>query len=144
MLLVEAYKYIPSAFSYWHKKKRAEQLFWMTNIFITWVPKSFPVFEVFSAQKLVYSHSGPALPILSFLVARWTSLLLKYRKISMSRHLNFLAVRQFHLHDKPLSCQIPLTPMGVLAHRLCTLDRSLVPPSAWAEIFPPTCLQSHL
>ena len=25
----------------------------------------------------------------------------------------------------------PLTPMGVLAHRLCMLDRSLVPPSAW-------------
>ena len=35
-------------------------------------------------------------------------------------------------------------PMGVLAHRLRTLDRSLFPPSAWAEIFWCTCLQSHL
>ena len=26
--------------------------------------------------------------------------------------------------------KFPLTPMGVLAHRLRTLDRSLVPPSA--------------
>ena len=42
------------------------------------------------------------------------------------------------------SDQFPLTPMGVLAHRLRTLDRSLVPPSAWAEIFWRTCLQSHL
>ena len=40
--------------------------------------------------------------------------------------------------------KIPLTPIGVLAHRLRTLDRSLVPPSAWAEIFRCTCLQSHL
>jgi hypothetical protein len=29
---------------------------------------------------------------------------------------------------------IPLAPMGVLAHRLRTLDRSLVPPSTKAEI----------
>ena len=35
-------------------------------------------------------------------------------------------------------------PMGVLAHRLRTLDRSLVPPSTQAEIFRHTCLQSHL
>jgi hypothetical protein len=34
--------------------------------------------------------------------------------------------------------------MGVLAHRLRTLDRSLVPQSTQAEIFPRTCLQSHL
>ena len=40
--------------------------------------------------------------------------------------------------------KFPLTMMGVLAHRLRTLDRSLVPPSAWAEIFRRTCLQSHL
>ena len=31
------------------------------------------------------------------------------------------------IHD---DYQFPLTPMGVLAHRLRTLDRSLVPPSA--------------
>jgi hypothetical protein len=34
--------------------------------------------------------------------------------------------------------------MGVLAHRLRTLDRSLVPPSTRAEIFRRMCLQSHL
>ena len=34
--------------------------------------------------------------------------------------------------------------MGVLGHCLRTLDRSLVPPSAWAEIFWRTCLKSHL
>jgi hypothetical protein len=34
--------------------------------------------------------------------------------------------------------------MGVLAHRLRTLDRSLVPLSTRAEIFRRTCLQSHL
>jgi hypothetical protein len=34
--------------------------------------------------------------------------------------------------------------MGFLAHRLRTLDRSLVPPSTQAEIFQRTCLQSHL
>ena len=34
--------------------------------------------------------------------------------------------------------------MGVLAHRLRTLDRSLVPPSTRAEIFRHMCLQSHL
>jgi hypothetical protein len=33
---------------------------------------------------------------------------------------------------------------GLLAHRLRTLDRSLVPPSTQAEIFRHTCLQSHL
>jgi hypothetical protein len=34
--------------------------------------------------------------------------------------------------------------MGVLAHRLRTLDRSLVTPSTQAEIYRCTCLQSHL
>ena len=34
--------------------------------------------------------------------------------------------------------------MGVLANRLRTLDRSLVPRSTRAEIFPRMCLQSHL
>jgi hypothetical protein len=38
----------------------------------------------------------------------------------------------------------PLAPMGVLAHRLHMLDRSLVPPSTRAEIFRRTRLQSHL
>ena len=40
--------------------------------------------------------------------------------------------------------KFPLAPMGVLAHRLRTLDRSLVLPSTRAEIFRRTCLQSHL
>ena len=40
--------------------------------------------------------------------------------------------------------KFPLASMGVLSHRLRTLDRSLVPPSTWAEIFRRTCLQSHL
>ena len=40
--------------------------------------------------------------------------------------------------------KFPLTPIGVLAHRLRTLDRSLVPPSTEAEIFRRTCLQSQL
>ena len=34
--------------------------------------------------------------------------------------------------------KFPLTPMGVLAHRLRMLDRSLVPPSICTEIFDPT------
>ena len=38
----------------------------------------------------------------------------------------------------------PIMPLGVLAHRLRTLDCSLVPPSTWAEIFRRTFLQSHL
>ena len=32
--------------------------------------------------------------------------------------------------DYTMNLKFPLTPMGVLAHRLRTLDRSLVPPSA--------------
>ena len=40
--------------------------------------------------------------------------------------------------------KFPLTPMGVLTHRLCTLDRLLGPPSTRAEIFRRMCLQSHL
>ena len=36
--------------------------------------------------------------------------------------------------------KFPLTLMGVLAHSLRTLDRSLIPPSTHTEI----CLQSHL
>jgi hypothetical protein len=40
--------------------------------------------------------------------------------------------------------KFPLAPMGVLAHRLRTLDRSLAPPSTRAEIFRRTCLQSQL
>ena len=40
--------------------------------------------------------------------------------------------------------KFPLTSMGVLAHPLCKLDCSLVPPSAWVEIFCRLCLQSHL
>ena len=48
----------------------------------------------------------------------------------------------------PYNCSpstiIPLKPMGIIAHRLRMLDRPLVPPSAWAEIFRRTCLQSHL
>ena len=40
--------------------------------------------------------------------------------------------------------KFPLASMGVLAHRLRTLDSSLVPPSTQAEIFRHTCLQSHL
>jgi hypothetical protein len=40
--------------------------------------------------------------------------------------------------------KFPLTPMGGLAHRLRTLDPSLVPPLTWTEIFQRTCLQSHL
>ena len=39
---------------------------------------------------------------------------------------------------------IPLALMGVLAHRLRTLDRSLFPLSTRAEIFRRTYLQSHL
>jgi hypothetical protein len=34
--------------------------------------------------------------------------------------------------------------MGVLANRLGMLDRSLVPPLEWVEIFRRMCLQSHL
>ena len=40
--------------------------------------------------------------------------------------------------------KLSLTAMGVLAHHLRTLDRSLVPPWAWVKIFQCTCLQSHL
>jgi hypothetical protein len=40
--------------------------------------------------------------------------------------------------------KFPLAPMGVLARRLRTLDRSLIPPSTQAESFRHTCLQSHL
>jgi hypothetical protein len=38
----------------------------------------------------------------------------------------------------------PLAPMGVLAHRLRTLDRLLVVPSTQAKIVWRTCLQSYL
>jgi hypothetical protein len=40
--------------------------------------------------------------------------------------------------------KFPLMSMGVLAHCLHMLDRSLVPPLAWTEICVRTCLQSHL
>ena len=46
--------------------------------------------------------------------------------------------------DRRELSKFPLTPMGVLAHSLRTLDRLHFPPSAWVEIFRCTCLQSHL
>ena len=48
------------------------------------------------------------------------------------------------LHNEEPFAKFPLAPMGVLAHHLRTLDRSLVPPLTRAEIFRRTCLQSHL
>jgi hypothetical protein len=40
----------------------------------------------------------------------------------------------FDLISDLISEKFPLAPMGVLAHRLRTLDRSFVPPSTRAEI----------
>ena len=42
----------------------------------------------------------------------------------------FARLRELMQHKKKPHAEFPLTPMGVLAHRLRTLDRSLVPPSA--------------
>ena len=65
---------------------------------------------------------------------------------------NFKTLRQSLLGELVMSPEerekrekkIPLAPMGVLAHCLRTLDRSVVPPSTQAEIFRRMCLQSHL
>ena len=60
-----------------------------------------------------------------------------YDLLEISNQLESLGSWTINIH-----LTIHFTPMGVLTHRLCTLDRSLVPPSAWADIFRPRCLQS--
>ena len=80
------------------------------------------------------------------------AIILKWRPLLASHGFpftfSFRSMCLFTCSQLSKSCKnfssIPLTPMGVLAHRLRTLDRSLVPPSTWAEICWHMCLQSHL
>ena len=50
--------------------------------------------------------------------------------LAKSRDVNEIVSMDLKILRKSETKEIPLTPMGVLAHRLRTLDRSLVPPSS--------------
>ena len=52
------------------------------------------------------------------------------KEVSCMKRLKSIIFQEKEVELTTTTEKFPLTPMGVLAHRLRTLDRSLVPPSA--------------